>query len=337
MTTNPPQNGPTRTFTASCHCRHSTLSFTVPVSRIPLPVHFCHCSACRHTHGTLCSIHTRIPRPEVNLSSFTAYESSNRVTRWFCSTCGAHMLDRALEEGETEGRWYVAVSVVDAEEEVWDFQKHIFVQSTGDGGLATLLGEIHGKQLTLWKERPNRDKEFEHTGDWIGPSTTSTSPSTNIAESAEHGGNQEKNILKARCHCNGISFSISRPRGAETWSGMDPTLLPRDRKKYFAVHDACTTCRFTSSSRIVSWFFPSRTSITIAPPWPEHIPYPDDGLFGTAKLYESSDGVRRTFCGVCGATVSYWCRERAEMVDFAVGLLEGEGQGVRREDWLEWR
>lgn len=242
------------------------------------------------------------------------------------------MLDRALDDGKPEGRWYAAVSLVEAEEAAWDFQKHIFVQSTGDGGVASLLRQVDGKIMKLWKEQPIHEEEFKENGDWTGvPPRVTDNASRELKQENNEGGD----VLKAQCHCGGISFSISRPSGPETWSEIDPSLIPTDRNKYYALHDMCNTCRLTSSSCIVAWFFPARASITIAPPWPPHASYPDDGLFGTAKLYESSEGMKRTFCGVCGATVSYWCSERKDMVDFAVGLLQGGD--VRREDWLEWR
>jgi hypothetical protein len=54
------------------------------------------------------------------------------------------------------------------------------------------------------------------------------------------------------------------------------------------------------------------------------------------KAYKSSEGVDRTFCGTCGAIVTYRCDDRPSSVDVAVGLLEADS-GVRAEEWLEWR
>lgn len=53
------------------------------------------------------------------------------------------------------------------------------------------------------------------------------------------------------------------------------------------------------------------------------------------KGYESSEGVMREFCGVCGATVFWHDKWRLEVVDVSVGLLDA-GEGARAEVWLEW-
>jgi hypothetical protein len=47
--------------------------------------------------------------------------------------------------------------------------------------------------------------------------------------------------------------------------------------------------------------------------------------------------VDRTFCGHCGAAVSYVCEDRPHVIDVAAGLLDHDHQDVRAEDWIEWR
>jgi hypothetical protein len=68
--------------------------------------------------------------------------------------------------------------------------------------------------------------------------------------------------------------------------------------------------------------------------------FKDDGQsfdfqVGTLKSYESSKGVLREFCGVCGATAFWHCDWRPDLVDVSVGLLDLE-EGARAEDWLVW-
>ena len=238
------------------------------------------------------------------------------------------MVDRAGtgdKDGQEE-KWYVAVSLVDAEEEVWSFGAHFFVGGTRDGGLATLFGEFRGRKMEIYDKGD---------GEW--------KPSRKNALGKKEGGKDE--APKARCHCGGISLSIARPTGPESFSQTDQTVVPHDKTKLFAVHDACHSCRLTSSSFLVSWIFPLRSAITTTSPGQPHATYPADGVYGTAKSYASSANVRRTFCSVCGATVSYECAERADMVDVAAGLLVVEGDfgeqkgvsGVRAEEWLEWQ
>jgi hypothetical protein len=124
---------------------------------------------------------------------------------------------------------------------------------------------------------------------------------------------------------------VSRPTGDETFTEIDENNVRKHKDKWLAIHDVCTSCRLTISAFVISWFFPSRSHITLA----DGSPYPADGIFGTVKAYKSSAGVDRTFCGKCGAAVSFVCDERPHVVDVAAGLLDTGA--VRAEDWLEWR
>ncbi|KAF2444479.1 hypothetical protein P171DRAFT_389262, partial [Karstenula rhodostoma CBS 690.94] len=299
-----------KTFKALCHCKSSQLSFTVPTSSLPLPAYFCHCSICRRTHGTLCTIHAKIPPPKVDLNTFTAYNSTPTVQKLFCSTCGAHMLDNAHEEdGEA---WFVEISMVDADESTWNFESHHFLENTKDGGLSTWLPEIGGKALRMWKRGSPSESEF------VQPPKLTANPST-------QGGK-----LKAHCHCGGVEFHISPPRGDELHKDSPDNMTPKDKTKWYALVDACNSCRLISGCAVIGWAFPEKSHITLA----DGSPYRP--LFGTLKAYKSSMDVDRTFCDTCGAVVTYTCGDRPNFVDVAVGLLDAES-GVRAEEWLEWR
>src|ERR1700733_4091679 len=79
----------------------------------------------------------------------------------------------------------------------------------------------------------------------------------------------------------------------------------------------------TSGHKIVPVIFGHATSSPNANP----------GL--TLKHHWSSPDVCRSFCSKCGATVFYWCSQRPDELDLAVGVLRSEeGSMVRR--WLEW-
>lgn len=220
-----------------------------------------------------------------------------------------------MQLGDTK-KYFVSAPSVDAEEEVWNFAGHVFVGSTGDGGLATLLRHIGGKELGLWET-------------WSGKSAPwHLSERAGEIKSTE---NQEGDRLHAHCHCGGLDFHVSRPSGNETFLEIDENNVRKHKDKWLAIHDVCNSCRLTISTWIISWFFPTRTDITLA----DGSPYPSDGIFGTAKAYSSSAGVERTFCGTCGAAASYVCDDRPHIVDVPVGLLDAEE--VMAEDWLEWR
>lgn len=281
------------------------------------------------------------------------------------------MLDRAMEkvdgqgnEGEEKEKWYVAAALVDAEEEVWKFGSHFFVQGTGDGGIAVLLGGKGKRKGEVWNEG---------TGSMLWTAPTAIEPS---AEESTEGGRdeepkkdridddnggrkaiqKERDELHLRCHCAAIHLFITRPPSPSIFTSIDPTLIPHDKSKWLALYDACDSCRLTSSSAIVSWLFPLRSCVSVypsatstptstsSPSLSPRTPYPADGLFSTAKAYHSSPGVTRTFCGTCGATISYACAEREDMVDIAAGLVVVDGEfgeqgveGVRAEEWVEWR
>ncbi|KAF3032423.1 hypothetical protein E8E12_001353 [Didymella heteroderae] len=305
----------TRTFHATCHCRASTFSFEVPISDLPLPVHFCHCGICRRSTGTLSTAGAIIPDPVIDLSTLTAYKSSEQLTRYFCSTCGAHVLG-SVQLGDAT-KWFVSAASVDAEEDTWNFAGHVFVGSTGDGGLATLLPEIGEKELRLWDTWAGKSALWH-------PAERSASTKSTM---------NEPDRLRAHCHCGGIEFFISRPDGDETFIEIDENNVRIHKNKWLGIHDVCTSCRLTISTWVISWIFPSRNKITLA----DGSLYPADGVFGTAKAYSSSAGVSRTFCGRCGAAVSYVSDERPHVIDVAAGLLDHARQDVRAEDWIEWR
>jgi hypothetical protein len=217
-------------------------------------------------------------------------------------------------------QWYVAISMIDAEEAVWDIHSHFHVGTTGDGGLASWVKAIGGKELRVWKAGSTKDPEHQESGDF--KSLAFPPPQGNPAAAEK---------LKASCHCGGVEFYISRPQGPDAYKGMPELMVPKDKSKWYAIHDVCDTCRLVSGSAIVSWAFPSHAALSL----PDGSPWPSSHVFGTGKSYKSSKEVTRTFCGTCGAIVSYACDDRPEMIDIAAGLLETNG--VRGEDWLEWR
>jgi hypothetical protein len=231
------------------------------------------------------------------------------------------MLDKATESyGE---QWYVATSLVDAEEEVWAFGKHVNVESTVDGGLASWLSEIDGKRLEAWKEKDG--DVLEHSfGDWKAPTTTITPAPSSDPPATEK--------LHAHCHCNGVSFYIHPPRDDSVFENVQDTLTPEAKNKWYALNCLCTSCRLASGCASMPWAFPLMDHITLF----DDSPYPLTHIFGSIKEYRSSDGVLRTFCGTCGAVVAYACDDRPGMVDIAVGLLDAR-DGALANSWLEWR
>ncbi|KAM7188520.1 hypothetical protein V8F20_010538 [Naviculisporaceae sp. PSN 640] len=162
------------------------------------------------------------------------------------------------------------------------------------------------------------------------------------------------------------------------------TLPPNTR--YLAGTCACRSCRLTSGFEIQSWTFIPRGNIIMDLPvrgplgsseeegrrhavpleFPHHVqgeePEGDSNskekkeeeIIWPLKSYESSPGVVREFCPICGATVFWHDKWRPDLIDVSVGLLrfpgdvdmnwgndldtdaESEPDGSRHESWLFW-
>lgn len=295
-------------LTAECHCHKVRFTIAVPEENLLLKVHLCHCSICRYMHGAPCCFHAPLPSgvapeflPPSSLNQLTAYEiAGSKSKRYFCSTCGCHIGDQAQEDG----RWVISNSIFDANREdkgIWEFATHLHSNSTADGGLSVLVPTIEDRRLET-----------------VNPEPSASSAPTNT-ESSE---------LRAQCHCGGVSFCISRPKADfQASSAGHKWLSPMDRNKWLACMDLCDDCRLTTGTHVIGWVF-----VPV-----DHISPPSaDLMIGSSKSYRSTIGVQRTFCGTCGATVSYSCDERPGIVDVATGLLRAP-EGAMAENWLVWR
>lgn len=125
-------------------------------------------------------------------------------------------------------------------------------------------------------------------------------------------------VLRAKCHCGGVSFTISRPTlpAIKNDPYLSKYISPRDTNKWLACLGPCQTCRLQCGKLVTAWTFVPRAHTR--PPMPS-------GLvpFGTMKTFASSPGVLRGFCGACGATVVDSCGDRApapgqEVIDVSV-------------------
>ncbi|OOQ85818.1 hypothetical protein PEBR_23971 [Penicillium brasilianum] len=330
----------TKTLKASCHCQNTQFTITVPTTALPLNIHLCHCTICRYVHGAPCCFHSPLPdgvdldfvapSSKDNLTSYTHPSFQSR--KWFCKTCGCHIGDSSLT-GEVS--WTISTAVYDANrgnEGVWRFKSHMCPASTGDGGLSAVFGEIEGVKLGMWDvDLADAASEQGNAG---AAMTTAPVAVPEKKESRDDNGNDNgdanaEDKLLAQCHCGGVSFHISRPResfinsdAAKTW------LSPIDRTRWLASLDVCDDCRLTTGTNVIGWMFVPIDHISPA--------VPSDLLVGSSTAYQSTEDVVRTFCGTCGATVFYWCKERPEIVDVATGLLRAP-EGVMAENWAVWR
>lgn len=329
------QDVPTRTLTASCHCRAVQYSIAIPETKLPLGVHMCHCSICRHTHGTLCIFHAELPSgiiptftPPSTRSNLTGYKHPRaQAERFFCTTCGSHIGDEDIEvaEGATHKEWRVSTSLFaqgQQGEDTFQMRTHCFTGgSTGGSGLFRFLPRVGGRAMGTFNPGPD-------SGWW-----SAGMPDETPDQEFDSDGNE---VLRAECHCGGVSFTIPRPTLPAVTN--DPFLSryvsPTDKEKWKAFLDVCDDCRSVAGVHAVAWVPVPRALIQPAVP-------PGLAPFGTMRTYASSEGALRGFCGRCGATVMAAWEVRAptpeqQVVSVPVGILRAP-EGVLAERWVTWR
>ena len=320
-------------ITASCHCKINRYSFTVNESDLPFKPHLCSCNISRRISGVLLTSYFPISAQNSfpKRDGLTAYKSSGILTRYFCSSCGSHMfLEYAMD-----GHWEVSTGTISESVNIVQFQGHMWIEDTQDGGASDWITEIGSIEASRWLKESNRGSNLPL--DWRVEETVMPNSKSDIHK------------LHAHCHCNGVEFYVTRPNktSQRACSPFPDLLVPfttqtppentqnsawwlaTDHKRYLAGNCACQSCRQVAGFDLVQWAFIPRSNIVTE----------DGRLFsrssGTMKTYSSSSGVTRSFCGRCGANIFWEGDFRPDIVDVAVGIMDAES-GARAEEWLEW-
>lgn len=324
----------TTTLTAKCFCGQTHFTIDVPTAKLPLQTYMCHCSICRWTHGIFNVFHATLPSglqprfvpPSSLAGSTTGYRFKGAAsTRYFCSSCGCHIGDQGVD-GDSD--WVIAASIFApppaGDGDISRFflvNKHVHTDSAPGGGLYTFL-----PGLETWN--PKSDPT---------PAAALATAATNT-----DGGSGEER-LRAQCHCGGVSFTVRRPASADHAHPKTKRLIsPTDPTRWKGSLDLCDDCRLVSGAHVVPWAFVSRAAI--------EPPLGEDLVLGSSKVFRSSPGVLRSFCGTCGATVFFsdeakededgngaaGTRDRRPTVDIAAGLLRAD-DGPLAEKWVSWR
>lgn len=310
----------TKTLEAKCFCGSVHMSFDIPVSSLPLSVYLCHCSLCRYSTGAPCIVHAQLAvglRPkylgESSEDKMTSYISEGADCSYdFCSTCGCHIGGVSLGRDQ----WTVATSIfADHGPENFVITSHIFSKSAKGGGISSMLTHMGDREMKSWNP-PDDD------------------PKAKVVESKAEVGKDGEDRLRAQCKCGGVSFTIRRPTQAVFDDKfMSKFVSPRDKKKWMALYDICNDCRLVTGTHVIGWTF---VPLALCEP-----KIATTLRIGTAKTYSSSEGVLRSFCGVCGATVFYLSTprqpsEEQAVVDIATGILRAP-EGAMAENWFTWR
>jgi hypothetical protein len=317
----------TKTLIAQCHCKAVHFTVDIPVADLPLKTYLCHCSVCRTAHGTLNIHHTHLPRgvspkwvapsgPHVMISYKAVPNSAG--SSHFCGTCGSQIFCTEPFESnggdETEMKYTISTPIFDDHgSDVFATRSHIYTKSAPGSGLYDLLPSINGQKLEvpdLATDKPTLKTEIEHGAD-----------------------GEER--LRAQCHCGGVSFTFPRPTDeVRADEFQSKALSPTNPNKWKGVFCFCDDCRLTQSTIVTPHMFVSRKLISPA--------VGPDLQLGTNKVYESSPGILRSFCRVCGASVfnAYprWKPddENKQILNVMVGLVRAP-EGVLAQDWIHWR
>lgn len=232
---------------------------------------------------------------------------------------------------ERHKTWTVATGVLkDKSSGVVSFAGHIWASSPTDGGFVSWLPSLNGKSLQIWTKDSNVSEEL----------------SANALMRANAGSKTPSDSVLAKCGCGGVSFSISRPNEKSTRANpdlMNPSpsgatdnphselwWLRAKGTRYKASNCTCTSCRLATGFDVVQWAYIPAANLSLPDGQPFKL------MFGTMQSYNSSMGVRRSFCRVCGATVFFSDDKRPELIiDVAVGLLIASS-GARAEELVEW-
>ncbi|KAK5652245.1 hypothetical protein OQA88_10742 [Cercophora sp. LCS_1] len=313
------------TLTARCHCKSIHFTVTVPTSSLPLRTHLCHCHICRLTHGSFTCFHSTLPdfiQPVFiapsSISLLTPYTHPAALsTRLFCSTCGCHIGDYDHPPPSPTPAWRVATSLITPNGgSIFTISSHFFPFALPGPNFANWLRTTNNTPLRVFNPEPSSE---------TFPLPRPPPPATETDEAGH-------DILRAECHCSGVSFTMPRPNHPSI--PRDPLIekyiSPTDPRKWKACLDACDDCRLVTGAHVIGWMFVPVAGIR--PPLPGDL----EG-YGTLKVYKSSQGVRRGFCGVCGATVFflYEGEERGgKIVDVAVGVLRAADAVA--DEWVTW-
>ena len=247
-----------------------------------------------------------VPTDAQGFGKLVAYRSSSELSRYFCPTCGASVLNREADE------WEYASGVV---EFLTDDGTNahalvpggllnravLFVGDSVDGGAVPWINEGLAEGLAC-RKMGYRDSQDLTNATLVGMQDRSKQNAKSIEPT-----------LKASCHCGNVKLEL---------------LPSKEGGRYQAGLCACTSCRKACGFEFTSWARIPKDRIRMADGRSLEQGLKDMGA------YKTSDQVERHFCKKCGATVSYY-HDGLDTIDIAPGLFEAR-EGSRAETWLQW-
>ena len=253
-----------------------------------------------------------VPSPALpDTSALTEYKSSAALSRYFCPTCGASVVNIEPHEWEFASGLFT----VETRKEVCLNRVQLWVFDTHDGGCTAWLQAASGRGSMKAKSRDSEEVSLEQVEEMRELALQS------VASTGKDSGEK----LEAGCKCGKVRFYITKPKETP------------DKGRYKAFFCPCTSCRLTTGFEITAWVTIPHSNLFSLDEKALDLSAANEGL----ERYESSPAVDRFFCQGCGATAFYWDHRlkgstRSEEVDVAAGLLRYNG-GALAENWLEWK
>jgi hypothetical protein len=337
---------PTSSAYLTCLCGAISLPGTHLVEpSFPLPTVVCHCNPCRYTTGTLLPAYASLKSaPPANIrEKLTVYQFTPFCVRYFCAECGCKCFAEHPQAEKEE--WFctagmIEVDAVEKEDgeagekekpDIVQLEGHMSIDDLRDGGvLPVVLPATTTGATALYATRYGSQKLSQQDID------------TAVQTAQRHPAPGPQDRLEARCHCGGVDLRIKRAEYDSEPDSLKSMMHSNDPHRYLARFCTCRSCRLGMGFSLCPWTYVALSSVTNA-----HTSLPvvfgadaeKDGANEGLKLrhYQSSDGVWRSFCGGCGASVFYYTADekRNTIVDVAVGLLRAESGSLGR-GWVRW-
>ena len=333
------------TSTSNIRCLCGAVDFPLDCD-LPANTELCHCNPCRYTTGALFGgwANLNSPPPKEVLEKCTVYHSSKTHERYFCSTCGTKLFvhPHHTPNGKERDFWVVfggAIDPPDGTDQVLNIESNEFVGDAKDGGMAAFMTTLNQKQVACYEtDRNSTQFSALRMGD-------------NIRSARLHERPADGAMLKAACHCGGISLLIQKADHQERSISQLDRFIPKDKdgnfekSRHIAMTCSCRSCRLHTGVSLAPWAYIPPVQI-INPHTGKSVVQHRAATTGTAAEYAnkglslthyfSSDQSCRSFCNVCGAAVFFSMDKRPEIINVAAGLLRAE-EGVMARCWMSWQ
>lgn len=310
----------------------------------PIEAYWCHCNPCRYSSGNLgnnsVTLSGKPAQSSLDACTIHIAVAGGEAERYFCSTCGTKTFNHDVgSESWAACSGMIEPKTLENNRDVVAIKDHIFVGDTKDGGLARFMQSIGSDNIscytTWWDEGSDSTFKFHDV----------PHPTTGAHANADR--------LHASCSCGSVKFSVSPPTAAQASDPNVARWLNLDGTRYLALNCVCRYCRLAAG-------FPIASNAYVMP---ENIHIKDQEsaemvLFAyessskgtidfdidtqaiqaklpTLKFDFSSPGIRRSFCGTCGAFVFLEHTMRPQCINIAVGILRAESGALARE-WIEF-